>query len=247
MTEKDYDIVTDTPIERLPYLLGNMSDEQKKRAKARMRETRHVDLQAQAEMWRGKQRARAMTHPAVVQIAMMRNGDPVCGMIALIPNEVPGSRPIQEGERILVDIEEPRVAVHIRERNLEVVMEAPTRPLIFNTKEAAQATDPRRSHQMPPGLTAAYQADIREFVLELYAELEEVRSEQIREEDKAFTLDAETEQVLREQYQNDAAKQAAEHVADPAPGGSEDTAEVLERRRVLKRSRAKQAAERLGE
>lgn len=244
MTEKEHDIVHDTPIEDLPFLLGSMTDDQKAAAKGRMRAAKTLNLAKQAKLWRGKQRASAMSHPAVVQIAVDRSGEAVCGMIALLPNNIPGSRPIQEGERILVDITEPRIATHIRARNLEVVMEAPTRPLIFETKEMAVATDPRRSHQTPPSLTNAYLAEIARETQEIFAELEQVQRATAAAEDADLEIDDETKAVLREQQLNSIASEAAESVEEPAPTVEEDSDHIV-RRRVLKRARAEEAQKRV--
>lgn len=173
------DIVETTPIEDLPYILGELTEEQRQRAKARMRSAGQAALRKEAREWRERQRPRNMKRPTRVRIRSWRD-EPIVGAVQLLRSGIPGFRKILPGEVVVFDLADPFFLAHFTAGNgegqhFEVTMDPITRPLVFDTPLQADVTNPvnLRRGKYPASTVNQVRREVEQVCRELENEVEE--------------------------------------------------------------------------
>lgn len=141
MMDSNFDFVNDTPIEHLPQVMATLGESDRARARARLRGHKALAQEGEATLWRQKQMPENMEQPMAVRIKMWQ-GSAVVGSWFITDRSVPGAREVRPSEVVVVDMKDDVFRRSFAKGFLEVVESAPTRPIVYDSKQHARLLDP---------------------------------------------------------------------------------------------------------
>ena len=171
MTEIDVDSI---PVEQLSKKLSAMGAEDRTRAKARLREHKESMMEVIADEWLEKQKPANMARPMAVRIKTWHNGDAAFGAWELLGQKIPGWRSVRPDEIVVVDMANNDVRTSMAKNIIELTTEAPTRPLVYPSKFAAEVLDPvKRKFKKVP------KAHVDQALQQVAPVLQEIRTQYV--------------------------------------------------------------------
>ena len=170
------DIAT-IPIEELTALLPTLSEDDLVAAKRRLKLANDANYAQLAQEWRKKQLPENMEKPVAVRVRMtqLQREKGYGGAVALLPDRVPGFRPLNGEDVVCVDLAWPEVRSFIARNSLEITTEPVNRPIVYDSALQANVTRPteyKRKKRNEPDLLKQLLRGVRPLVDKIQTQLD---------------------------------------------------------------------------